>query len=536
LTQKPDPTDFRRVPVENPWRETLRRLSKQQKNFAVGRSFARQRTIENWISPTVACPFPDIATMRMVEAELGYSLAQQLIDLDLVSPNEVNVGITALPSSTSLVLGRLDLAVAALTSDRYDIWDLARYVTDSCVHTGVPGRWRARVFDVPGGEAFRHGAYRAVEFLRAQLPGEPALGSASDTLATERICRELAPDTGTWPDRVDFPVANDGTNRAHWLERIELGARMRKIRDFMVLTEYGGEGSLHLPLVNNSERDERHIFVDVDGAHRAHDPREMTGINTALRANSLGTGTLPGGKVIVIGPPSINNLAICRMTAGALGWPAQTIREQASATGVSRLNITARKLDTTRIAQTMDQNTSWRPVHPTIISLSSIPAAANEHDALCRLLHDDFAVPILIHPSMDLLEEWEHRQEKASTRGFSSNSNAVTVSDGLKRIGQILKQRRAPFISAKFNTSDVDLLPWAKPGYFVHPRIGDYTVRAAYQFAYVLTHGEKPPTSARVTRLMPDSVLARFEHILRSGPEGGRRPLRITINKKPNRP
>jgi hypothetical protein len=526
-----DQTDLRRLPVENAWREFLRRLSKQQKNFAVGRGFARQRTIENWISPTLECPIPDVATMRMVEAELGYSLAQQLIDLGLVSPNEVNVGITALPSSTSLVLGRLDMAVASLTSDRYDIWDLARYVTDNCVQTGEPGRWRARVFDVPGGEAFRHGAYRAVEFLRAKLPGEQALGSPKDTEKTEQICRELAPDTGTWSDRADFPLAEDGSNRAHWLERIELGARMRKIRDFMVLNEYGGEGTVHLPLVNNSNRDERHIFVDVDGAHRAHDPREMTGINSALRAQSLGSGTHPGGKVIIVGPPSINNLAICRMIAGALGWPAQTIREQASAVGASRLNVTARQLDTSRIAQTMEQNTAWRPVHPAIISLSSIPAAAKEGDALRTLLHDEFAVPILLQPSMEVLEEWEERQRKTSRRAVSSNSNAPAVAEGLRKVTAILNQRRAPFITAKFNTPDVELLPWAKPDYFVHPSIGDYTVRAAYQLAYVLTHGEKPPASARVTRLMPGSVLASFEYALRSGPEGGRRPLKLKIQR-----
>lgn len=524
--------DLRRIPVENAWREFLRRHNSAQENFSKNRTFAAQRTIQNWTSRTLECAVPEMAALRGIETELNYPLVQQLVDLGLVSPDEVQVGITALPASTSLVLARLDMAVATLTSNRYDVWDLARYVIDDCVRTGSPGRWRARVFDVPSGETLRHGAYRAVEFLRSRLPDTAVLGSRGDTQQTERICLELAPDCGTWADLVEFKLAQDGGNRAHWLERLELVTRMRRIRDSMVLNTYGGEGSLHLPLLNNPDRKQRHIFVDVDGARRAHDPREMTGINTTLRAKPRSGRPAPGGKVLVIGPPSINNLALSRMAAGALGWPAQTIREHASAAGASRLRVTAREPDTAQISQTIEHIAAWRPVHPAIISLSSLPSAAKEITTLRKLLNDEFTVPVFVRPSRDLLEEWEQRQRKG-TDGMSKNSRSDAVVEALDAISEILKGRKAPYLTARIRRPDAELLPWSKDEHFVHPSIGDFTVRAAYQLAYALTHGEIPPKGpARVTRFMPGSVLDRHEASLRSSREGNRRPLVVQINRK----
>lgn len=517
------------LPVDNRWRESLRRRARRDGVSELAAALSPKPTkssLEKWIGSS-AISVPSLITLRSLEERLGYSLAEQLIDLGLVTPSEVSVGITALPSSTSLILGRLEISLNQLTANRHNVWDLARAVTDDCVDTGHHGRWRARVFDIPATGAFRYTSHRAVEFLRAQELDGNTLGSPKDTLETEGIVHVLAPDEGRWADLAPFGLLPDNSNYAHWLERIELSVRSRKVREFMSCNEYGGVGDVHKPLLNTPNRLDRHIYVDVAGATTAHDLQTMIPINSAHLSQPTST-TVKANKVLIIGPPAVSNMAITRMIAAGLGWPAQTTRERASMVGVGRLRTAVHAPQVDRLAQAMSQIAQWRPAHPTLISLSSVTAAIATPDELREFLLDESAIPILLQPTKPTLQRWEDRQLR-STPNPAPHGRTEPVFEAMRTIGRILKSRSTRHVLAKMPPSAA-ALPWDDDRYFMPPAVGDFTIRAAHQLAYLLVHGEqRPPGACRETRFMPGSVLAQYEDQLRSAQEGRKLPLRVSL-------
>lgn len=521
----------RSLPSDAPWRERLRLLVSERGTLtAVATTLSPEiskRTLEAWVGID-GCAYPSMSKMRGLEFGLGYRVVDQLLDLGLLSPGEATQGISAMPASVSVALGRLEAVVGELTANRFSVWDLARLAIRSSVETEMPGRWRSKVFDVQGGETMPHVSHHCVEFQRAHLPGHPPLGGPKDRERTLDICRALMPDESRWRNMAGFDRTHE--NDLHWLERVELAARLAPIQDYMVLNKYGGVGDLHVPLLNNPEQRMRHIFMDAAGAEGVRDIPRMIPLNSRYLPSS---GRLSGlsGKVVVIGPSATSAFPVTRMIADAMGWPAQTVRERASAAEGQLVRISDLGSFASSLAAAMQNLAAWRPPHPTVISLGHLPWATDHPNELRHLLLDETVVPILLHPPRDLLESWHDRQARGTgdRDRVSRNQRPSDMLEAVLQIEKILATRIGPYITTRMRRP-YPSLDWAARSHFIHPIIGDYTVRAAYQLAYVLATGEPGHgRSRRATRFIDGSTVATFEPTLRRASEVRKDPFRITI-------
>ncbi|MFJ2619297.1 hypothetical protein [Glutamicibacter sp. NPDC087344] len=540
----------RKLTSDSPWRQRIREQAGttgvQHKAVASkfpARASQIQSSLSKWTNGA-RCSAPSIPSILEVARIIDYPVIEQLIDLGYLSYEDLELIDSPLLSPSWLLQQRLELALSENRMMSSGVADLVVGMRSNILQTSglAPSdlaRWRAKIFDIPAGtDKYRHIGYHAVEF-EAWLGPDLDVSENSHLLNRGKIAKEAIERLIPSPTERSAKLKRIVDQRTDSLpimvgalERLEIEERIRVPRANGHFNSYGLEGSLVSPLMHGAGTGPRHIYVE--SASSRTDVREArplvldAGIFSFMdRFGEMQTST----KVLLVAPAAVAPLPLANLVGRALGWDVLSLRQSAGAVGGSLIRQTEQML---AARPPIDRAArSFRTAsRPSIMVASYLEYLVLTEEGK-RLISDGSVIPILLRPTLATLESWEARQKIGQkTLNPMTPQRSEELLDGIEAC---LNARAFGNFEVLQFKCDMDWWPMGMDGkfadraqFFEHPTVGDIRLLAAYQLAYLLTHGVLPGARASHTYFL-NGPIARFGDQLSKDRS---RPLRTRSRRK----
>jgi len=488
-------------------------------------------------------PKPQLSSLIELGGLLGeeFTLDQQV---RLLSPDS-HIGRQAPPPeplrSRRLLLTKLWYAVSEAVQGRPVTADLVQAVLNPADGETQPefGRWRARQFDVPTGVAYKHVAFRAVEFQRGPQPPAsgviPGESERSDLVPPwdaahfkrvgadlDELIRRSAPwirqvltsgspvyDTWPHPQHSDFQL-----RKGDAYDRLELGWRLRALLPLASLTWYGELGALHRGLLYNAHTDRvRHIALVRAYGQQSPDPAENV---LPEWFNSKGHV-----RLILISPPSAASYQVCALLAEAWAWQFIDTRDLVGELTGERPGYDAP--DRQRRFLQVYRELSAPPYADTanillLRDVDTITEGGSLRQEVTDLLMSPGCFTLLLQPARQSTRLWKERQASLLPRGttVSGPNDPDATSEAMMAAARALEHQdpeHERWTLINWNAS----IPWWPESLssgsippFWDLRIGDLLLRAAYGMATRFAEGRLPDSRTRKPAIAPSSLLGQF--------------------------
>lgn len=502
-------------------------------------------------APSLGLVYALSRAVNPVTGEKIYPVAQQLLDLFRLEPLELEIAPSAWAPrlSPQRLLDGLKLALGWAYDEAPSAYEIAETVQRSCHDSGDIDRWRTHIFDIRSGYHFPYLSAQAIEFRRWPRTGPDSAGVEAETdLGTrahefiDRHTRNVAANFEPVLSTLAKPMPKgflataqvdehelDRRWRAFRLHRSELILRMGST--FGASPGEWVSGRLLQPLLgaDGPELSTRQLWVTPVAHSSAPSDAPMDLATTGVTT------------VVFVGLPGIANRRIAFAVARALGWGHVSSTTLANRITGRRVSVATRKKADTFSAVFEEVARNPMPSSVVAIHMDNMFRRGDTPRHPVSLLHSarrmltaPGVLPVLLVPRLgsQSLDRWEARQV------------AITLSDEVPLHNQAAHcERLADDLRPVFGAVPGALVaevqpsfPWVSPwnpldptqsphAFYVHPLVGDLTLRVAYEIAHRLREGttraevaaKSRPRQDRLERMVgfaAGSVVARYERDL----------------------